>query len=104
MGVLAVNDRAIPNGTFQGFTVFSDTVAHAAIWREVISRLHYLGVFGSELMSIIYMDDIVLSVDLNRNTASMSAEEIQRTEGKNGNRTSLPVWRAQGSTVRPDKF
>ena len=75
-------DRPIPDGTFQGFTVFPDTVSHAAIWRQLISHLSKLGIFGSELMAIIYMDDVVLSVDLASKAATMTAEEVQSFRSK----------------------
>lgn len=57
------SDRRIPDGTFQGFTVFSDTVSHAAMWRMVLDKLAASGKFGNELMSLIYMDDVELSRD-----------------------------------------
>ncbi len=67
----------VPHGTFQGFTVFSDTVSHAAIWRMVLHHLCKTGLFGEELMSLIYMDDVVLSIDVAKNASTMDPNELQ---------------------------
>lgn len=57
------SDRRIPDGTFQGFTVFSDTASHAAMWRMVLDKLAASG----------SMDD-VLSLDVSKTSELTTAE------------------------------
>ncbi|CAE6933060.1 unnamed protein product, partial [Symbiodinium sp. KB8] len=48
------------DGTFQGFSVFSDTSLHKALWDQ-LSALKTEGVISQRIRSLIYMDDVISS-------------------------------------------
>eukprot|EP00971_Amphidinium_carterae_P238561 4735721-Amphidinium_carterae.1 len=52
----------IRDGTYQGFTVFADSLAHDALWRTVVAKLNQEGIVLPSSLTLVYMDDTVVSL------------------------------------------
>eukprot|EP00971_Amphidinium_carterae_P211349 4193469-Amphidinium_carterae.1 len=60
----AIKDHSNPDGTYQGFTIFADAVSRDSLWRTVIAELHEEGFARPASMTLVYMDDTVISLIL----------------------------------------
>eukprot|EP00971_Amphidinium_carterae_P332129 6466130-Amphidinium_carterae.2 len=52
----------IQDGTYQGFTVFADSLAHDALWRTVVAKLNKEGIVLPSSLTLVHMDDTVVSL------------------------------------------
>eukprot|EP00971_Amphidinium_carterae_P310472 6169541-Amphidinium_carterae.1 len=78
-------------GTFQGFTVFADTVTHKAMWIQILDKLRRAGTIPDKGRLIVYMDDAVTAAILVA-LSSMSAREQREAAREMRSHPAAQMW------------